>query len=224
MKKKFYSFVKKVLGFSIPVNGMTKPFFMVIYSLHIVIRELLIWIPRFFYFEPLFRSQCDKVGKSLWMEKLPYVVNKGKILIGDFMRLSGKLTINFNTKVFADPTLSIGNHTFIGHNVTFSIAREITIGSHCYIAGGVNIADHDGHPLDYQQRRDNLPPDKDFIKPVRIGNDVWIGRNAFILKGITIGDRSVVGAGSIVIEDVPADCVVAGNPARIVKKLNISHD
>jgi serine acetyltransferase len=219
MKIFFYSLAKKILRFSIPVNWLTKPLFKVIYILHISVREFLSWLIRFFYFEPLFRSQCVKVGKSLWMEKLPYIVNNGKIIIGDFVRLSGKLTINFSTKVFTGPALTIGNNTFIGHNVTFSVAREIAIGNYCYIAGGVNIADNDGHPLEYQKRRDNFPPEKDSVKPVKIGNDVWVGRSAFILKGVTIGDRSVVGAGSIVIEDMPADCVVAGNPARVVKRL-----
>lgn len=219
MRRFFYPLAKKVLRFSIPVKWLTKPLFKVVYILHIFVREFLYWLIRFLYFEPLFRSQCVKVGKSLWMEKLPYIVNNGKIIIGDFVRLSGKSTINFSTKISTDPTLNIGDHTFIGHNVTFSIAREISVANHCYIAGGVNITDNDGHPLDYKKRRDNFPPEKDSVKPVKIGNDVWVGRNAFILKGVTIGDRSVVGACSVVIDDVPADCVVVGNPARVVKKL-----
>ena len=154
------------------------------------------------------------------MEKLPYIVNTGKIHIGDFVRLPGKQTINFSNKVFTDPTLTIGNNTFIGHNVTFSIAREISLGNHCYIAGGVNIADNDGHPLDFKKRRDNFPPEKDSVKPVRIGNDVWVGRNAFILKGVTIGDRSVIGAGAVITTDIPPDSIVAGNPAKVLKTLS----
>lgn len=63
----------------------------------------------------------------------------------------------------------------------------------------------------------NKPVLKENVKPVNIGNDVWIGNNVIILKGVCVGDRAIVGAGSIVTKDVPADSVVAGNPATFLR-------
>ena len=69
------------------------------------------------------------------------------------------------------------------------------------------------------ERRSGVTFTADNVLPVTIGNDVWIGHGAVILKGVRIGDRSVVGARAVVTRDVPADTVVAGNPARVVKSL-----
>ena len=92
------------------------------------------------------------------------------------------------------------------------------IGKHCLLSGGVSVSDYDGHPTDAVLRRTSPAP-RESIEPVVIGDDVWIGAAARILKGVTIGDRSIVGAGAIVTKDVPPDVVVAGNPARVVKWL-----
>ena len=71
------------------------------------------------------------------------------------------------------------------------------------------------HPLDPAVRRSYL----ESAKPIRIGNDVWIGGAAVVLPGVTVGDRSVVGAGTVVVRDVPPDTVVVGNPAKVVRTL-----
>ena len=71
------------------------------------------------------------------------------------------------------------------------------------------------HPLSARERREYYA----WAKPVRIGDDVWIGGNVTILPGVTIGDRAVIGAGSVVTEDIPADSVAVGVPARVVKGL-----
>jgi acetyltransferase-like isoleucine patch superfamily enzyme len=87
----------------------------------------------------------------------------------------------------------------------------------------VSVGDYDGHPIDPVLRRfSSAPPEE--IRPVMIGDDVWIGRHATILKGVTIGDRSIVGAGAVVTRSVPPDVVVAGNPARVVRSLREPSD
>ena len=83
----------------------------------------------------------------------------------------------------------------------------------------MQIQDHDGHPIDATRRRRNEPPPAHEVKAVTIGDDVWIGSGAMILKGVSIGDRAIVGARAVVTKDVPADAIVAGNPARIVRDL-----
>jgi acetyltransferase-like isoleucine patch superfamily enzyme len=125
---------------------------------------------------------------------------------------------------------TVGDFTLM--NGALVMAEElIEIGSYCLISWNVGIADSDFHPIDPAQRRiDALAlapyykerPPRPPIRtaPVRIGDNVWIGMNAVILKGVTIGENSVVAAGSVVSKSVAANTVVAGNPAVVVRKLS----
>ena len=108
--------------------------------------------------------------------------------------------------------LSIGDHTYINRSASIDCTQEITIGDYCAISDNVQILDSDFHPITYNGETSTMS------KPVHIGNHVWIGRSAIILKGVTIGDGAIVGAGSVVTRDVPARCLVAGNPARVIKE------
>jgi acetyltransferase-like isoleucine patch superfamily enzyme len=123
----------------------------------------------------------------------------------------------------------VGEFTLLNGAIIMAEER-IEIGSHCLISWNVGIADSDFHPLDPVQRRidamalapffkDRPPRPEIRTKPVIIKDNVWIGMGAVILKGVTIGENSVVAAGSIVTKDVPPSTVVAGNPAVVVKEL-----
>lgn len=131
--------------------------------------------------------------------------------------------------------VTIGEHSFIGGS-TFISRSSITIGSNVTIAWGCTIYDHDSHSLNYMERRKDISDElydirngRNFIthknwdvvnsKPITICDDAWIGMNCIILKGVTIGEGAIVGAGSVVTKDVPAWTVVAGNPAKVVKKI-----
>ncbi|MCE5308237.1 MAG: hypothetical protein LLG20_11410 [Acidobacteriales bacterium] len=113
----------------------------------------------------------------------------------------------------------IGDHTGLGHNVSCVIGKQITIGNHCRIAGGTQMFDTPGHPSDPGRRLAGKPADSDEVRPISIGNNVWIGTGAIIYPGVTIGDNSIVSMGSVVMSDVPANTLVAGNPARQVRSL-----
>jgi acetyltransferase-like isoleucine patch superfamily enzyme len=213
------SLARGVLTCHVPVSTLTRPMFAMLYTLHVLGREGIAWGLRFFWYEPLFRSQCASVGDGFRMEKLPYIVGHGRITIGRRVRLSGKSSFGFGNRLGRNPAISIGDGSFVGHDCGFGIADSITIGQRCLIAGGVSVRDFDGHPIDARHRREHRPTPPDGIRPVVIGDDVWIGAGAMILKGVTIGDRAVVGAGAVVSRDVPPDAVVAGNPARVVREL-----
>jgi acetyltransferase-like isoleucine patch superfamily enzyme len=156
------------------------------------------------------------------MEQLPYLTGKGRIVVGDRVRLSGKPSIGFSNGLRQDPELRIGDGTFIGHDCSFNIATAVHIGKHCLLAGGVKVYDVDAHPLDAVRRRAEEPFPPENSRPVVIEDDVWVGTQAMILKGVTIGARSIVGASAVVTADVPTDVVVAGNPARVIKRLAVS--
>ena len=131
--------------------------------------------------------------------------------------------------------ITIGNHSYIGGG-TFISRSSIEIGDNVTIAWGGTIYDHDSHSLDYMKRRKDIDDELDDIrngrnfiqnkdwsdvncKPIKICDDAWIGMNVIILKGVTVGEGAIVGAGSVVTKDVPAWTVVAGNPAGVVKEL-----
>lgn len=103
------------------------------------------------------------------------------------------------------------------------IRTKLKIGNNVKIGGNVLIIDTDSHPIDFLLRRE--PPHFESVQsaikssPIIIDDDVWIGANCTILKGVTIGARSIIGAGSVVTKDIPADCIAAGNPAKIIKRL-----
>jgi acetyltransferase-like isoleucine patch superfamily enzyme len=123
-------------------------------------------------------------------------------------------------------SLSVGDRTFVGKS-TFAIASRVEIGNDVLIAWGCTIVDHDSHALGFAGRKDDVSNwyrgFKDWsrvaIEPVVIRDKVWIGLNAVILKGVTVGEGAVVAAASVVTRDVEPWTIVAGNPARVVREL-----
>jgi acetyltransferase-like isoleucine patch superfamily enzyme len=122
--------------------------------------------------------------------------------------------------------VSIGARAFV--NGTLVVAQRIDIGDDVLIAWGVTIVDHDSHAVAFSKRSADVEKwmrgEKDWrhvpIAPVVISDKVWIGFNAIVLSGLTIGEGAVVGAGSVVTRDVPPWSIVAGNPARLVRELS----
>jgi acetyltransferase-like isoleucine patch superfamily enzyme len=126
-------------------------------------------------------------------------------------------------------TCSVGDFTLLNGAIVMAEER-VEIGSHCLISWNVGIADSDFHPLAAAARRvdaealapflKNRPPRPALrVAPVVIADNVWIGMGALILKGVTIGENSVVAAGAVVTKSVPANVVVGGNPAVVIKEI-----
>lgn len=109
----------------------------------------------------------------------------------------------------------IGNYFYANFNLVIVDDIDVYIGEHVMIAPNVTITPT-GHPVDPDLRK----PGTQFSIPVRIGNNVWIGSNAVILPGVTIGDNSVIGAGSVVTHDIPKNVVAVGNPCRVLREIN----
>jgi len=122
--------------------------------------------------------------------------------------------------------VSVGDRTFLGNGL-IAVAKSVEIGSDVMFAWGVTVVDHNSHSVRFSERRGDterwLRGGKDWstvkIDPVKIGDKAWIGFNAIILKGVTIGEGAVVAAGAVVTKSVPPWTVVAGNPARVIREL-----
>lgn len=173
------------------------------------------------------------VGENTKFDSMSYCINrageKRHILIGKNGLIRGGLIVE------GDGTITIGDRTYIGGDTMIGACSSVVIGSDVIIAGNCRIYDNNNHPTAPQDRLemtrsgDFFGPlwkwnDKVERKPVVIEDNVWIGEHCSVLKGVTIGKGSVVGCRSVVTKDVPAYCVVAGNPARVVKKLPIPED
>ena len=113
---------------------------------------------------------------------------------GTNMHLGEKVFFNFNCVVLDVMPVSIGSRTLFAPNVQIYAAT---------------------HPVNHRERASGL----EFAKPITIGEDVWVGGSAVICPGVTIGDRTVIGAGSVVTKDIPSDVFAAGNPCRVIRTL-----
>lgn len=108
----------------------------------------------------------------------------------------------------------LGEDCFINFNCTILDEAKVTIGNHAFLGPNVSIYTA-CHPLDVERRNQFI----EWAEPVTIGNNVWIGGDVTILPGVNIGDNVVIGAGSVVTKSFPSNVVIAGNPAKIIKKI-----
>ena len=151
------------------------------------------------------RGKCSKIHRSVRMDTPPY----RKFSLGDYSVVESYSCINN-----AVGDVIIGDHTRVGlHN---TIIGPVTIGSHVNLAQGITVT-----ALNHNFSEKDLRIDEQGVStnPVTIEDDIWIGANAVILPGVTIGNHSVVAAGAVVTKDVPPHSLVAGVPAKKIKEL-----
>lgn len=178
---------------------------------------------RITYYEPLFKTRCERVGKNLRISGgLPLLMgNPVRLRVGNDVTLCGVMTI-VGSKLIVSPVVEIGHDSYIGYQVTIVSGRGIHIGQHVLIANRVFIAGDDSHPIDPTARMRHAPPPPEEVKSVWIEDGAWLGEGSTILKGVRVGYGAVVAAQAVVTKDVPPYTVVAGNPATVVKQLEMS--
>jgi len=211
----FYAFLYQLAvrarSFNIPtVKAIHLPLYYLDFSLKVVPKKVFhtLWSV------PLFKARCVKSGKGLFLPNgIPLIIGSHlKIYLGDNVTI-GRSTIGAS-KIYDAPVLKIGNNSTIGYGTGISVAKEVIIGDNCAIGPNCIIMDSDDHPLNPEKRLLREPVDKEDVAAVRIGNNVWIGSYCAILKGVTIGDNTVVATHSVVTRDAAGNCVYAGFPAR----------
>lgn len=156
-----------------------------------------------------------------------YILADGKVELGEGATLRS-LTKGYHGGMPFPCTILVDRanaHVTIGKNsrlngVYVHSQKSVRIGKNCVIAAGVNIIDSNGHEL----ISTNRTAGRDEPEPIEIGENVWIGMNAIVLKGTRVGNNSVIGANSVVSGNFPENSLIIGNPARLVKQLDIPRE
>ena len=138
-----------------------------------------------------------------------------QLLIGQNCFFEHNLVFKYDSIWRKGPNIIIGDNVFIGHNTEFNISERISIGDDCLIASNCKFIDHD-HGFSVVNKPIRLQEPK--ISPIIIEDNVWIGTGCIILKGVTIGSGSIIGAGSLVNRNVPPNDIWCGSPAYQKKK------
>lgn len=171
-----------------------------------------------FYTRHFLEPHLASLGKGFaFMEPWHVQLFGGPITIGNYATFIANADKRIRLSVWpAKPgqgCIRIGDYVLVCPGVRISAAQEIVIEDNCMIANNTYITDSDWHGI-----YDRVSMGQ--AAPVRLCRNAWIGDSAIICKGVTIGENSIVGAGAVVVTSVPDNCVVAGNPARVVKTLD----
>lgn len=174
---------------------------------------------RRWYANHFLRPACDELGDHSTIMKPWYVDISGpNISLGQCATIIGEPAGRVKLGVWGrEPDqgeLRIGDYVLISPGCRISAGDKIIIGDSVMLANGVYITDSDWHDVYDRSRR------SDKVAPVIIKDNVWLGDGSKVLKGVTIGENSIVAAGAVVSKDVPANVIVAGNPAKVVKAID----
>ena len=186
------------------------------------------------WFKLVMKATGTEYGQNLLLKGVPVIFNKkgAKLKIGKDVTIKSSFLSNlvglYSRTIIV--TRAPGAVIEIGDNVGISGAtiyarKGISIGENTCIGGNCKILDNDFHPIEAEARnqllKDSKGGDSDLVpaKPVRIGKNCFIGCNSIILKGTLLGDGCVVGAGAVVAGKFEENCVIAGNPAKVIRKL-----
>lgn len=158
----------------------------------------------------LYLRRCTHVGLFTRVYGRPRVVNDGTFIVGNRVRIWSTI-VRSEFVVFPGGILEIGDSTSINYGTSIGATGSVRIGRDCLLGPYTMILDNDFHEI---EDRNAMPAPR----PVVLEDNVWLGNRTLILPGVTVGHDSVIGAGSVVIADIPPRCVALGNPARVIKR------
>lgn len=192
-----------------------------IFNLHRLVGNVLTWISETLYWTPLFKSQISGPAKRLNLfGGLPFVSGPLEISCGNDCRISGATTFSGRNSPHHTPRLEIGNNVGIGWQTTIAVGTRVILKDNVRMGGRNFLAGYPGHPVNAKDRAAGLPDHEDQIGDIILEKDVWIGTGAMIMAGVTIGEGTIVAAGSIVTKSLPPNVLAGGAPARVLKSLH----
>ncbi len=178
---------------------------------------------RYWYTEHFMAPKCDYLGPHhTFMKPWFTSISGSNIRIGKCSTIISEPDQRTRIAVWGlepgEGKINIGDCVLVSPGCRISACHEISIGDSTMLANGVYITDSDWHGIYDRVERPKEPT------PVIVGKNVWLGDNCTILKGVAIGDNSIVASKAVVTKDIPANVIVAGNPAKIVKELDAEHE
>lgn len=192
-----------------------------IYLGHKILSTLTQTIFRVFYHTPAFKGRVKQCGRRLYLyDGIPYVSGPLTIRLGDDCRVSGQTTFSGRT-ASQDPQLLVGNNVDIGWQTTIAVGQRIVIGDNVRIAGRAFLFGYSGHPLDAERRARGDGDDAHQTGNIILEKDVWLCTNVCVKHNVTIGEGTIVAAGSVVTHDLPAHVIAAGNPAKVIRHIKV---
>jgi acetyltransferase-like isoleucine patch superfamily enzyme len=162
-----------------------------------------------------YRLRGVRLRGYVWLRAIEIPRNHADIEIDGGASLDCGVVLLCSGPIGGKPKIKIGSGTYINRRTMLDATDSLVIGRECAIGPGCYLTDHD-HGFAPDTPPLALPM---LSKPTRLEDRVWLGANVVVLKGVTIGTGSVIGAGSVVTRDVPAGCVAVGNPARVIRTL-----
>ncbi len=154
--------------------------------------------------------KANSLGKLVQLIGKPAISNRnGQLIIGDKVIIESKVA-KTEIAVSQGATLEIGERTYINYGCSIGSTVLVKIGKGCRIGNGSIIIDNDYHGI--EDRRNPPPPE-----PIVLEDNVWLAARVIVLKGVTIGHDSVIGAGSVVTKNIPPRCLAAGMPAKVIR-------
>ena len=157
--------------------------------------------------------KADHVGTRVRLRGRPLVTNGGRMVIGSRVQLVSTAA-KLELVSIQGGTLEIGDRTLVNYGGSIAAASSVKIGSRCLIGTHAIIMDNDFHRIE-PERRYEWPESR----PIVIEDNVWLGARVIVLGGVTIGEGSCIGAGSLVIHDIPPRSLAAGVPAKVIRTL-----
>jgi maltose O-acetyltransferase len=158
----------------------------------------------------LAKDLCQKFNNC----EITKIEEKKKILEKLFQKEINIMGIEPNFYCDYGFNIYLGKNFYSNHNLVILDANKVEFGDNVFI--GPNCGFYtSGHPLDYETRNKGL----EYAKPIKVGNNVWIGGNVCVMPGVTIGENVVIGAGSVVNKNIPSNCVAVGNPCKVIKEI-----
>ncbi|MEJ2763085.1 acyltransferase [Photobacterium sp. MCCC 1A19761] len=192
-----------------------------VYGLHRALVSVGQTLLQKLYFTPLFLSRVAIRPRRLQLYSgMPLISGHLRIELGEQCRISGATTFSGRTSS-AQPTLVIGNNVDINWQTTIAVGDRVTLEDNVRLAGRVFLAGYPGHPVDPLRRARGEPDDAHQIGSIHLKENVWVGTGCTILQGVTIGENSIVATGSVVTKSMPANVLIGGNPARVIKNLEV---
>ena len=159
------------------------------------------------------QARCKELVKQFNATPADALDQREALLHDIFGEVGENVWINAPLTAAVGKYVSIGSGTYANMNLTLIDDWKITIGKNVLIGPNVTICTT-GHPVHPAHRLDGM-----YSFPVTIGDNVWLGGNVFVLPGVTIGENSVIGAGSIVTKDIPANVIAVGNPCKVLREI-----